>query len=83
MLKAIAVIIGLPCFLFAGMMQAIAQNKYPFQDYRLSIEQRVSNIIFLLSLEEKINCLGTNPPIELLIGSSSSTINAQKIVNIN
>lgn len=66
MFKAIAVIIGLPCFLFAGMMQAIAQNKYPFQDYRLSTEQRVSNIISLLSLEEKINCLGTNPTVERL-----------------
>lgn len=66
MLKAIVVRIGLCCFLFAGMMQAIAQNKYPFQDYKLSTEQRVSNIISLLSLEEKINCLGTNPTVERL-----------------
>ena len=66
MLKAIAVGIGLCCFLLVGMMQVIAQNKYPFQDFKLSTEQRVSNIISLLSLNEKINCLGTNPTVERL-----------------
>lgn len=48
------------------IQQANGQNKYPFQDYNLPTEERIDNIISLLSLEEKIYCLGTNPTVERL-----------------
>ena len=43
-----------------------AQVQYPFQDTNLPVEKRIDNIISLLTLDEKINCLGTNPTIERL-----------------
>src|SRR5882762_9573762 len=43
-----------------------AQNKYPFQDPSLPIEERVNNIISLMTLEEKVAALGTNPSVPRL-----------------
>ena len=40
--------------------------RYPFRDTRLSIEKRIDNLLSLLSLQEKINCLGTNPSVPRL-----------------
>jgi len=37
--------------------------RYPFQDPSLDIEKRIDNIISLLTLDEKIGCLGTNPSV--------------------
>ena len=42
---------------FFGCSQVSAQ--YPFQDTRLTGEERVSNLISLMTLEEKINALST------------------------
>ncbi|HEY5327517.1 MAG TPA: glycoside hydrolase family 3 C-terminal domain-containing protein [Mucilaginibacter sp.] len=42
---------------------AFAQYKYPFQDPALPAEARVSNLLSLMTLDEKVNCLGTNPTI--------------------
>src|SRR5674476_590819 len=42
-----------------------AQN-YPFQNPNLSINERVDNIISLLTLDEKISCLSTNPSVPRL-----------------
>jgi beta-glucosidase len=43
-----------------------AQSQYPFQNPELPIEERVLNIISLLTVEEKIACLGTNPSVPRL-----------------
>jgi len=43
-----------------------AQYQYSFQDPKLNIEKRIDNIISLLTLDEKITCLGTNPTIPRL-----------------
>ena len=40
--------------------------QYPFQNPDLAIEQRVANIVSLMTLEEKIACLGTNPSVPRL-----------------
>ncbi len=40
--------------------------KYPFEDPSLPIEERVNNIISLMTLEEKIHCLSTDPNVERL-----------------
>jgi hypothetical protein len=37
-----------------------AQQNYPFQDPNKSVEERVNNIVSLMTLEEKINVLGTD-----------------------
>ncbi len=39
---------------------------YPFRDTRLSDSERISNLISLLTLDEKINCLSTKPAIPRL-----------------
>jgi beta-glucosidase len=43
-----------------------AQTPYPFQDKNLPVEKRIDNIISLMTLDEKINCLGTNPGVPRL-----------------
>ncbi|MDB5090668.1 MAG: beta-glucosidase [Mucilaginibacter sp.] len=40
-----------------------AQYKYPFQNPNLPTEERISNLLSLMTLEEKVNCLSTNPTI--------------------
>lgn len=58
------------CLLIAvvSMANCNAQTKYqyPFQNPDLNIEKRIDNIISLLTLEEKITCLGTNPSVPRL-----------------
>src|SRR5674476_656105 len=46
--------------------QLYAQYQYPFQDPKLDVEKRIDNIISLLTPDEKIICLGTNPTIPRL-----------------
>jgi len=43
--------------LLAGMAPLSAQNQYPFQDPNLPLEQRVDNILSLMTLDEKLACL--------------------------
>jgi beta-glucosidase len=43
-----------------------AQYQYPFQNPDLPLEERVNNIISLMTLDEKIACLGTNPSVPRL-----------------
>ncbi len=45
---------------------ASAQTQYPFQNPDLPIEQRVTNILSLMTLEEKIACLSTDPSVPRL-----------------
>ena len=46
---------------------AAAQDApFPFQNPRLSMEARVSNILSLMTLEEKVAALGTNPSVPRL-----------------
>lgn len=44
---------------------ALCQN-YPFNNPKLDTEKRIDNILSLLTLEEKINCLSTNPTVPRL-----------------
>jgi len=43
-----------------------AQYQYLFQNPKLDVEKRIDNIISLLTPDEKITCLGTNPTIPRL-----------------
>jgi beta-glucosidase len=55
-------------FVTVFSLSAFAQTKYqyPFQNPDLNIEKRIDNIISLLTLDEKITCLGTNPSVPRL-----------------
>ena len=41
-------------------------TQYPFQNLSLPIEERINNILSLMTLDEKIACLGTNPSVPRL-----------------
>ncbi len=42
-----------------------SQN-YPFQNTKLDTEKRIDNLLSLMTLDEKVNCLGTNPSVPRL-----------------
>ncbi len=54
-----------PIFLL-GIFGAVFAQQYPFQNPNLPIEERVENIISLLTLDEKVSCLSTNPSVPRL-----------------
>jgi beta-glucosidase len=44
-----------------------AQNvEYPFQNIALPVEERISNLLSLMTLDEKVNALSTNPSVSRL-----------------
>lgn len=43
-----------------------AQTSYPFQDHNLPAGDRIDNIISLLTLDEKVACLSTDPSVPRL-----------------
>jgi len=50
-------------FLTSGFSQ---QKQYPFQDSKLETEKRIDNLLSLMTLDEKIKALSTNPSIPRL-----------------
>ena len=44
----------------------VSAKKYPFQNPDLPIEKRIDNIISLLTLDEKVACLSTDPSVPRL-----------------
>ena len=52
--------------LLAGMLPLDAQNQYPFQNANLPLEQRVDNILSLMTLDEKLACLTTSTAVPRL-----------------
>src|ERR1700712_2934745 len=64
-LKSISKLIW--CLLFVIISKSVsAQYQYPFQNPQSPAEERITNLLSLMTLEEKVNCLGTNPTIERL-----------------
>ncbi len=53
------------CMLGLGMGGA-QQPKYPFNDPSLPMEKRIDNLLSLMTVDEKINCLGTNTGVPRL-----------------
>jgi len=62
----IAVVLCAGCLNLAFARTAIGQESYPFQDPTKSVEERVNSIVSLMTLEEKINALGTDPSVPRL-----------------
>jgi beta-glucosidase len=46
--------------------RTLAQVQYPFQNRDLPVEKRIDNLLSLLTVDEKITCLSTNPTIPRL-----------------
>lgn len=46
--------------------QALGQIHYPFQDRDLPVEKRIDNLLSILTIDEKITCLSTNPTVPRL-----------------
>jgi beta-glucosidase len=45
---------------------ASSTYQYPFQNPDLALEERIKNILALMTLDEKVTCLGTNPSVPRL-----------------
>ena len=59
--------VWLTMLLLSGIIHKVsAQTQYPFQDSNMPVEKRIDNILSLMNIDEKINCLGTNPTVERL-----------------
>jgi beta-glucosidase len=50
----------------AVVLVPLASPQYPFQNPDLPIEQRIDNILSLMTIDEKIDCLDTNPSVPRL-----------------
>jgi beta-glucosidase len=58
---------ALLCMLIATLAPAGGQKpKYPFNDPSLTMEKRIDNLLSLMTLDEKIACLGTNTGVPRL-----------------
>jgi len=62
----IRTICGLILIVCAFASQTTPQTQYPFQNPELPIEQRIDNILSLMTIDEKIECLDTNPSVPRL-----------------
>ena len=55
------------CLLTCGLSVAQAQQQtYPFNDPSLPMEKRIDNLLSLMTIDEKIDCLGTNTGVPRL-----------------
>src|SRR3972149_12094396 len=52
--------------LWLSLSGTLSAQQYPFQNPNLPIEERVNNIISLLTLDEKVGCLSTDPSVPRL-----------------
>lgn len=65
-LKKRAIFLVLFTTFLSQVVTAQKKYQYPFQDPDLNIEKRIDNIISLLTLDEKISCLSTDPSVPRL-----------------
>ncbi|WP_428230962.1 glycoside hydrolase family 3 C-terminal domain-containing protein [Flavobacterium sp.] len=53
-------------FLLSVNLMLSQQKQYPFQDPKLDTEKRIDNLLSLMTLDEKVQALSTNPSIKRL-----------------
>ncbi|MDR7209546.1 glycoside hydrolase family 3 C-terminal domain-containing protein [Flavobacterium piscis] len=53
-------------FLLSVNLVLSQQKQYPFQDSKLDTEKRIDNLLSLMTLDEKISALSTNPSVTRL-----------------
>lgn len=66
--------VSLCCFFLVTALAAAQQNQYPFQDPNLPVETRINNLLSLMTVDEKIQALGTDPSVTRLGVHGSSHI---------
>jgi beta-glucosidase len=55
------------CLLVSGLAPVLAQqSRYPFNDPNLSTGKRIDNLLSLMTIDEKIDCLGTSTGVPRL-----------------
>ena len=54
------------CFVLNSNFQIFSQFTYPFQNTELSTDERITNLLSLMTLDEKVSCLSTRPNIPRL-----------------
>ena len=59
-------ICGLILIVCAVVLIPRASPQHPFQNPDLPIEQRIDNILSLMTIEEKVECLDTTPSVPRL-----------------
>jgi beta-glucosidase len=62
---------ALLCLLVSGFVPALTpllaqQPRYPFNDPSLPMEKRIDNLLSLMTIDEKVNCLSTNTGVPRL-----------------
>ena len=58
---------GILSLLMLGLLPALAQPpRHPFNDPQLPMEKRIDNLLSLMTLDEKIDCLGTKTGVPRL-----------------
>jgi beta-glucosidase len=62
----VTIISGAILFTMINNQPSSAQYQYPFQNPSLPIEERVNSIVSLMTIEEKVACLGTDPSVPRL-----------------
>src|SRR5436853_7162324 len=71
LLTAILAFVALPLLFrpasnFTAAAQANSKYQYPFQNPDLPVEERITNLLSLMTIDEKVECLGTNPSVPRL-----------------
>jgi beta-glucosidase len=74
MMKRLLPVLLVAAFSFGHKPSWSQQSQYPFQDPKLPIEERISNILSLMTVEEKIQALSTDPSVPRLGIHGSSHI---------
>src|SRR5512135_1229265 len=60
--------------IIAFLSVMVSAQTYPFQNVKLNEEERIRNLISLLTLDEKINCLSTRPSVPRLGITGTRTV---------
>jgi beta-glucosidase len=66
MKRQMRTIFSILIFIWLCICAALSAQQYPFQNPNLPVEERVKNIISLLTPDEKVACLSTNPSVPRL-----------------
>ncbi len=64
--RAIVLLVCVLLLLLIPRVPSYSTQSYPFQNPDLPIEQRIDNILSLMTIDEKIECLDTNPSVPRL-----------------
>jgi beta-glucosidase len=66
MKRQMRTIFSILIFIWLSICAVLSAQQYPFQNLNLPVEERVKNIISLLTPDEKVACLSTNPSVPRL-----------------